>query len=137
MDCSLRGSSVHGIFFFFFFLSMGFSRREYWRGLPFPSPRDLPDPGIKPGSPALYAEALPSKPPGKSPPTHRKVLSLVSLVFFNQQESFDVLTTRSLLHISYILWLLSCLFEAVTQSYLSSGLNSPVLSTDLNIILNF
>ena len=34
-------------------LSMGFSRQEYWNGLPFPSPGDLPDPGIKPGSPAL------------------------------------------------------------------------------------
>ena len=34
-------------------LSMGFSRQEYWSGLPFPSPGDLPDPGIKPGSPAL------------------------------------------------------------------------------------
>ena len=33
--------------------SMGFSRQEYWSGLPFPSPEDLPDPGIKPGSPAL------------------------------------------------------------------------------------
>ena len=34
-------------------MSMGFSRQEYWSGLPFPSPGDLPDPGIKPGSPAL------------------------------------------------------------------------------------
>ena len=34
-------------------LSMGFSRQEYWRELPFPSPGDLPDPGIKPGSPTL------------------------------------------------------------------------------------
>ena len=34
-------------------LSVGFSRQEYWSGLPFPSPEDLPDPGIKPGSPAL------------------------------------------------------------------------------------
>ena len=34
-------------------LSMGFSRQEYWSGLPFPSPGDLPDPGIEPGSPAL------------------------------------------------------------------------------------
>ena len=39
---------------------MGFSRQEYWSGLPFPSPGDLPDPGIKPGSPALQAESLPS-----------------------------------------------------------------------------
>ena len=40
--------------------SMGFSRQEYWSGLPFPSPGDLPDPGIKSGSPTLQADALPS-----------------------------------------------------------------------------
>ena len=45
--------------------SMGFSRQEYWSGLPFPSPGDLPDPGIKPGSPALQADALTSEAPGK------------------------------------------------------------------------
>ena len=45
--------------------SMEFSRHEYWGGLPFPSPGDLPDPGIEPGSPTLQAEALPSEPPGK------------------------------------------------------------------------
>ena len=44
--------------------SVGFSRQEYWSGLPFPSPGDLPNPGIKPGSPALQADALPSEPPG-------------------------------------------------------------------------
>ena len=47
-------------------LSMGFSRQEYWSRLPFPSPGDLPDPGIGPRSPALQADALPSKPPGIS-----------------------------------------------------------------------
>ena len=46
-------------------LSMGFLRQEYWSGLPFPSPGDLPDPAIEPRSPALQAEALPSEPPGK------------------------------------------------------------------------
>ena len=46
------------------FLSMGFSRQEYWSGLLFPSPGDLPDPGIEPGSPALEADALTSEPPG-------------------------------------------------------------------------
>ena len=46
-------------------LSMGFSRQKYWSGLPFPSPGDLPDPGIKPRSPALQADALTSEPPGK------------------------------------------------------------------------
>ena len=45
--------------------SMGFSRQEYWSGLPFPSPGDLPDPGIEPRSPALQADALPYKLPGK------------------------------------------------------------------------
>ena len=53
MDCGLPGSS-----------SMGFSRQEYWSGLPFPSPGDLPDPGIEPGSPSLQADSLPSEPPG-------------------------------------------------------------------------
>ena len=45
-------------------LSMGFSRQEYWSGLPFPSLGDLPNPGIKPVSPALQADTLPSEPPG-------------------------------------------------------------------------
>ena len=45
--------------------SMGFSRQDYWIGLPFPSPGDLPDPGIEPGSPTLQADALPSEPPRK------------------------------------------------------------------------
>ena len=46
-------------------LSMELSRQEYWSGLPFPSPGDLPDPGIEPGSPALQADSLLSEPPGK------------------------------------------------------------------------
>ena len=44
---------------------MGFSRQEYLSGLPFPSPGDLPDPGIESRSPAFQADALPSEPPGK------------------------------------------------------------------------
>ena len=44
---------------------MNISRQEYWRGLPFPSRGDLPDPGTKPRSPALQADALTSEPPGK------------------------------------------------------------------------
>ena len=43
---------------------MGFSRQEYWSGVPFPSPGDLPNPGIEPGSPAFQADALTSEPPG-------------------------------------------------------------------------
>ena len=46
-------------------LSMRFSRQEYWSGLPFPSPRDLSNPGIEPRSPTLRADSLPSESPGK------------------------------------------------------------------------
>ena len=46
-------------------LSIGFPRQEYWSGLPFPSPGDLPNQGIKPRSPALQADSLLSEPPGK------------------------------------------------------------------------
>ena len=48
--------------------SIGFSRQECWSGLPFPSPGDLPDPGIEPRSRALWADALLSEPPGKPTP---------------------------------------------------------------------
>ena len=43
-------------------LSMGFPRQEYWSGLPFPSPGDLPDPGTEPVSPTFQADSLPSEP---------------------------------------------------------------------------
>ena len=49
-------------------LSMEFSRQEYWSGLPFPSPGDLPDPGNEPGSPTLEAGTLTSESPGKPRP---------------------------------------------------------------------
>ena len=56
MDCSLPGSYVHG-----------FSRQEYWSGWPFPSPGNLPNPGIEPGSPTLQADSSLSEPPGNPP----------------------------------------------------------------------
>ena len=46
-------------------LSMGFPRQEYWSGLPFLAPGDLPDPGTEPRSPALQVDSLPSEPPGR------------------------------------------------------------------------
>jgi len=49
---------------------MGFSRQECWSGLPFPSPGDLPDPGIEPRSPALQTDALPSEPQKKKTTGH-------------------------------------------------------------------
>ena len=53
---------------------MGFSRQEYWSGLPFPSPGDLPNPGVEPRSPTLQADALTSAPPGK--PLNIRIQSL-------------------------------------------------------------
>ena len=53
-------------------LSMGFSRQEYWSGLPFPTLGYLPDLGIEPGPPALQAESLLSEPPGKPLRLHIK-----------------------------------------------------------------
>ena len=61
-------------------LSMGFSRQEYWSGLPFPSPGNLPDPGIEPRSPTLKTDALPTEPPGKSNKT------LYSIKLFSHME---------------------------------------------------
>ena len=52
-------------------LPMGFARKEYWSGLPFPSPGDLPYPGIEPRSPALEADALTSEPPEKPREKHK------------------------------------------------------------------
>ena len=54
---------------------MGFSRQEYWSGLPFPSPGDLPNLGIEPGSPALQANSLPIELPGK----YQKVKNLPAM----------------------------------------------------------
>ena len=48
-------------------MSMGFPRQEYWSGLPFPSPGDLPDPGFKPASPALASRFFTTERPGKPP----------------------------------------------------------------------
>ena len=61
-------------------LSMKFSRQEYWSGLSFPSPRDLPNPGIKPRSPALQADSLLSEPSGKLLYS-RYILNKIGMIF--------------------------------------------------------
>ena len=61
--------------------SMGFSRQEYWSGLPYPPPRDLPNPGIKLRSPTLKADSLLTQPPGKFPsviPRYKSMLDISS-----------------------------------------------------------
>ena len=65
-------------------LSMGFSRQEYWSGLPCPPPGDLPDPGIEPRSSALQAHSSPAEPPAKPKNTGVGSLSLLQGVFLTQ-----------------------------------------------------
>ena len=72
--------------------SMEFSRQEYWSGLPFPSPGDLPNPAIEAGSPALLANSLPTEIPGK----HWFILSHNS--FWGQPDPHDDGMMTWLLH---------------------------------------
>ena len=83
--------------------SMGFSRQEYWSGLPFPSPEDLPDPGIEPRSPTLQADSLQSKPPGKPKNTGVGSLSLLYGNFLTQESNWGLLHCRRILYqLSYL-----------------------------------
>ena len=77
--------------------SMGFSRQEYWRGLLFPSPGDLPDPGIEPRSPALWADSLTSEPPE---------ISLFSNVLGNLFYVWNILRLACFLSFVWLLWYL-------------------------------
>ena len=58
---------------------MGFSRQEYWSGLPRPSPRDLPDPGIEPGFPSLQADSILPEPPGKPRIYHNQMQIMIAI----------------------------------------------------------
>ena len=77
---------------------MGLSRQEYWRGLPFPSPGDLPNPGNELRSPALQADSLPSEPPGKPKNTGVGSLSLFQGIFQTQESNQGLLHCRQILY---------------------------------------
>ena len=79
-------------------LSMGFSRQEYWSGLPCPPPGDLPNSGIKARSPALQADSLPSEPPGKPKNTGLGSLSLLQQVFLTQESNRGLLNCRCIIY---------------------------------------
>ena len=87
-------------------LSMGFSRQECWSGLPFPSPGDLPDPGIEPGSSALQADALPSEPPGKPEEKNRCIqrFALFTEVYYKEHRT----GIWELMHLSLNRWVKLC-----------------------------
>ena len=71
--------------------SMEFSRPEYWSGQPFPSPGDLPNPGIEPRSPALQVDSLLAEPPGKPKNTGVGSLSLLQGIFPTQESNWGLL----------------------------------------------
>ena len=79
-------------------LSVGFSRQEYWSGLPCPPPGDLSNPEIEPRSPALQADSLLSEPPGKPMNTGVGSLSLLQGIFLFQELKQGLLHCRQILY---------------------------------------
>ena len=83
-------------------LSMPFPRQDYWSGLPFPSPGNLPNPGMEPMSPALQADSLPPEPPGKPKNTGVGNLSLLQGIILTHEVSRGLLLYRQILYqVSY------------------------------------
>ena len=102
-------------------LSTGFSGQEYWRGLPFPSPGDLPDPGMEPPCPTLHVDSRPSKPePGQITKPLRALVSLSFKWSFQRTYpqglwwGFDELNTQKVLRTVPV----SGFEEAVSKCYL-------------------
>ena len=77
---------------------MEFSRPEYWSGYPFPSPGDLPNPGIKPRSPASQVDSLSAEPQGKPKNTGVGSLSLLQDIFPTQESNWGLLHCRRILY---------------------------------------
>ena len=80
---------------------MEFSRPEYYSGQPIPSPGDLSNPGVKPRSPSLQADSLPSEPPGKPKDTGVGSLSLLQQIFPTQELNWIFLLQVILYQLSY------------------------------------
>ena len=131
MDCSPPGSSVHGIF-----------RQEYWNGLPFSFPRNLPHPGIKPSSFALQTDTLLFEPLGDITLTNYTFVNKVISLLFNMLSRFAIgflPKTGCLL----ILWLQSLSAEilepkkikSVTASTFSSSIFQEVMGSDAMIFV--
>ena len=105
ISCAVLSRSVvssplqpHGLQPARFLCPWGFSRQEYWSGLPCPPPGDLPNPRIEPRSPALQVDSLLSEPPGKSKNTGVGSLSLLWGIFLTQELNPDLLHCRQILY---------------------------------------
>ena len=105
--------------------SMGFSRQEYWSGLPLPSPGDLPDPGIKPRSPALQADALRSEPPGQS---KVKLLSCVRLFATPWTAARQAPLSMGILQARILQWVVISLSRGSSNPRIES--RSPAVQVD-------
>ena len=107
LSCSVMSDSLqpHGLQPARLLCPWGFSRKEYWSGLPFPSPGDLPNPGIKPRSPTLQADSLLTEPPGKPIPGFKPswVWSHSWHLWSSQLLTGNILTFGSTLELSNIL----------------------------------
>ena len=111
MDCSLPGS-----------LSMEFFKQEYWSTLAFPSPEDLPNPAVKPRSPTLQVDSLPSDPPGKPENTRVDSLSSLQGIFPTQELNQGLLQCKRILH---------SLATREAFSQLSPAINFSLLQTPI------
>ena len=103
--------------------SMEFSRPEYWSGEPFPSPRDLPNPGIEPRSPSLQVDSLPAEPQGG--PEYTGVGSLLQQIFLTQESNQGLLHCRRILYqlsylVSKIYWFLNLIRPLLSVFFLAS-----------------
>ena len=78
-------------------LSVGFPRQEYWSGLPFPSPGDLPDPGIESGSLVLQADSTPTKPPKEAKAYIHNVYKMLHLFSFWGKFMYSYLNSQEFL----------------------------------------
>ena len=100
LSCSVVSDSLqpHGLQPTRLLCPWGFSRQEHWSGLPCPSPGDLSNTGIEPGSPALQADSLLSEPLGKPKNTGVGSLSLLQMIFLTQESNWGFLHCRQILN---------------------------------------
>ena len=107
----------------------GFSRQEYWGGLPCSPPGDLPNPEIKPSSPTLRMDSLLTEPPGKPMNTGVGSLTLLQGIFPTQESSWGLMHCRwSLYQLSYQGCLLGIILKMTVEYVLQRNHSHPLLS---------
>ena len=113
--------------------SMEFSRQEHWSGLPCPSPGDLPNPGIEPGSPALQADSSPSEPPGKPIFFWRSTTNVTAIKPLDCFLSCTPTNFKSVLQLNFQSTLLYLLWHSALSAWYSAILFSGKKHITLNL----